>query len=125
MVSGPSLLDSLKETNPGAVDSIKQVFSATAQFASLPGQSSSQNETTHNGFDLPSGSNTSSSAPVTHLGVVGRGVKRAAPICVSNATCTNGEENAPKKRALDDLLTNGASGETQIGFGTDASSNTK
>jgi hypothetical protein len=120
MASGPSLLDSLKETNPEAVNSIKQVFSATAQFASLPGQNSSGTETTHNGFE----SSTSSSAPVTHLGVVGRGVKRAAPICVTSAVCEeNGVENPPKKRTLDDMLTKGASGETQIGFEKDAQSN--
>ena len=93
MASGPSLLESLKETNPGAVDSIKQVFNATAQFVSLPGQTSS--------FDTPSGS-ASATAEVTDLGIVGRGVKRSAPTtCVTSAINGQGnKENVPKKRSL-------------------------
>ena len=120
MASGPSLLDSLKETNPGAINSIKHVFSATAQLASLPGQiSSSQTVTVNGAFAAPSGS-ASSNVGVTDLGIVGRGVKRAVPTCVSDIK--NGqvsEENAPKKRSLDDMLTKEASSETQIGFGLD------
>ena len=118
MASGPSLLESLKETNPGAVDSIKQVFNATAQFVSLPGQTSS--------FDTPSGS-ASATAEVTDLGIVGRGVKRSAPTtCVTSAINGQGnKENVPKKRSLDDMLTKGASGETQIGFGCDGNDTSK
>lgn len=122
MVSGPSLLESLKETNPSAVNSIKQVFNVTAQLASqegISGSGSGSGSGSHaepsNGFDTPSVA--SSAAPVTHLGVVGRGVKRATPIPMSN-----GQESTTKKRSLDDMMTRGGAGDTQIGFGTNTRS---
>eukprot|EP00250_Pteridium_aquilinum_P009063 c18417_g1_i1 orf=206-1804(-) len=113
MASGPSLLESLKETNPGAVNSIKQVFNVTAQLASQEGSSGSTScAELSGGFDAPSG--LASTAPVTHLGVVGRGVKRATPVPV-----LNGQEATTKKRSLDDMMTRGGAGDTQIGFGTE------
>lgn len=116
MASGPSLLESLKESNPGAVNSIKQVFNVTAQLASQEGSSGSGSHAEPcGGFDAPSVA--SSTAPVTHLGIVGRGVKRATPVPISN-----GQESTTKKRSLDDMMTRGGAGDTQIGFGTSTGS---
>ncbi|MCO5547483.1 hypothetical protein L7F22_000933 [Adiantum nelumboides] len=112
MASGPSLLESLKETNPAAVESITQVFKATAQMAGRGGSSgSSSHAEPSTGFDAPT--NLASTAPVTDLGVVGRGVKRATLVPVSN-----GQEITSKRRSLDDMMTRGGAGNTQIGFGT-------
>ncbi|KAH6558778.1 hypothetical protein KP509_1Z046300 [Ceratopteris richardii] len=113
MASGPSLLESLKETNPAAVESISQVFKVTAQMRGQGGDvaSSSEQDSSH-GFDAPT--NLASTAPVTHLGVVGRGVKRATPVPISNGS----ETSTVKKRSLDDMMTGGGAGDTQIGFGS-------
>lgn len=120
MASGPSLLDSLKETNPGALNSIKQVFSVTAQLASQEtnGGNTSHAEPSNGGFDATSMS--ASAAPVTHLGVVGRGVKRATPVCITSLA--NGQESTTKRRSLDDMMTRGGVGDTYIGFGTNTAS---
>lgn len=117
MAAAPSLLESLKATNPGAVSSIQQVFSAASSMVS---QATSTGGSTlaesSSSFDAPS--MPASSAPVTHLGVVGRGVKRATPLCVSSSA--NGHESTSKKRTLDEMMTRGGVGETQIGFGSSA-----
>ncbi|KAI5058326.1 hypothetical protein GOP47_0026496 [Adiantum capillus-veneris] len=113
MASGPSLLESLKESNPAVVESITQVFQVTAQMAGQGGGSSgsSSHAEPSPGFDAPT--NSTSMAPVTHLGVVGRGIKRATPVAVSN-----GQEATVKKRSLDDMMTRDGAGDTQIGFGS-------
>lgn len=115
MASGPSLLDSLKESNPGVVNSINQVFNVTTQIVSSQGGSSGSGlvaEPASGGFDAPS--ITSTTVSVTHLGIVGRGVKRATPVPVSNGL----ESTTTKKRSLDDMMTRGGAGDTQIGFST-------
>ena len=124
MASAPSLVEALQAANPEAAASMKQLFAlAAVGQASGPGGTSSSSAVaddikTSNGFDKPSFTNFSSStAVVTDLGVVGRGIKRAEPIAVAGGTA-NREAGLPSKKRSFDMLMNGTGdGETQVGFG--------
>ena len=118
MASAPSLVEALQAANPEAAASVKQLFSlAAGGQASGSGSSSSpaaaDGTQVSNGFDQPSLTNFSSStAVVTDLGVVGRGVKRAEPVAVAG-----GSALPSKKRSFDMLMNGSGNGETQVGFG--------
>ncbi|CAM6100155.1 unnamed protein product [Calypogeia fissa] len=103
MAAAPSLLDALKASNPEAAAMMKEVYSSTLGITTLG-----------NGGSDTSQVGSSSTAPVTNLGVVGRGVKRATltPIVDEQSS-----EIPPKKRTAEDVLKGGSSGETQNGFG--------
>ncbi|CAM6089810.1 unnamed protein product [Calypogeia fissa] len=104
MAAAPSLLDAaLKASNPEAAAMMKEVYSSTLGITTLG-----------NGGSDTSQVGSSSTAPVTNLGVVGRGVKRATltPIVDEQSS-----EIPPKKRTTEDVLKGGSSGETQNGFG--------
>lgn len=118
MAAAPSLVEALQAANPEAAANVKQLFSlAAGSQASGPGSSSSgaaaDGIKVSNGFDQPSLTNfTSSTAVVTDLGVVGRGVKRAEPVAV-----TGGSALPSKKRSFDMLMNGSGNGESQVGFG--------
>lgn len=61
------------------------------------------------------GSSSSAEPPVTNLGVMGRGVKRATLTPISDDQ-TSSDVQPSKKRTTEDVLKGGSSGETQIGF---------
>lgn len=129
MASAPSLVEALQAANPEAAASMKQLFSLAAGSQasgsnSFPGSSSSSAAAdgmkVSNGFDQPSLANFSSStAVVTDLGVVGRGVKRAEPVAVAG-----GSALPSKKRSFDTLMNGTGNGETQVGFGEGSSKST-
>eukprot|EP00249_Psilotum_nudum_P008917 c21592_g1_i1 orf=89-1633(+) len=118
MATGPSILEAFKMANPAAVNTIKEVLSASTQIGSADAQTKniSQAGNSSSSFDAPSCQSVPN-ALVTNLGVVGRGIKRAAPVPV--ASVANGNESQSKRRTLDDMMTGGGSGQTQIGFGFD------
>lgn len=126
MASAPSLVEALQAANPEAAASMKQLFAlAAGSQASGSGGTSSSSAVadsikTSNGFDQPSLANFSSStAVVTDLGVVGRGIKRAEPVAVPAGGSANNREGAlpSKKRSFDMLMNGTGNGETQVGFG--------
>jgi hypothetical protein len=125
MASAPSLVEALQAANPEAAASMKQFFALAAgsEASGSGGTSSSSAVTdgiqTSNGFDQPSLPNFSSStAVVTDLGVVGRGIKRAEPVAVAGGSANNREGALPSKKRSFDMLMNGSgNGETQVGFG--------
>ncbi|KAG0621756.1 hypothetical protein M758_3G045600 [Ceratodon purpureus] len=125
MASAPSLVEALQAANPEAAASVKQLFAlAAGSQASGSGGTSSSSAVadgvkTSNGFDQPSLANFSSStAVVTDLGVVGRGIKRAEPVAVAAGGSTSREGALPSKKRSFDMLMNGTgNGETQVGFG--------
>jgi hypothetical protein len=106
MANAPSLsaLDQLKSSNPVAAALMAQAYSRTLGIP-LP-------ET--GGFGTTqAGSSSAVEPPVTNLGVIGRGVKRATPIPIVDEQSSDVK---PKKRTTEDLFGGGSSGETQIGF---------
>ncbi|XP_024364543.1 uncharacterized protein [Physcomitrium patens] len=124
MASAPTLVEQLQAANPEAAASMKQLFSLAAgsQASDSGGSSSSTADgiKTSNGFDQPTLANfTSSTAVVTDLGVVGRGIKRAEPVAVVPAGIVNSSQPS-KKRSFDMLMNETGNGETQIGFGNGA-----
>ncbi|CAK9275979.1 unnamed protein product [Sphagnum jensenii] len=116
MATAPSLVEALQAANPEAVASLKQIVAAVSQ-ASGSSNGGGNAPSSSDAFDAPSLGGASSSAVVTHLGVVGRGVKRAAPIAVSSDEVSRTTATQPKKRSLDDMMIGSGFGETQIGFG--------
>ncbi|KAH8956514.1 hypothetical protein BDL97_07G042500 [Sphagnum fallax] len=116
MATAPSLVEALQAANPEAVASLKQIVAAVSQ-ASGSSNGGANAPSSSDAFDAPSLGGASSSAVVTHLGVVGRGVKRAAPIAVSSDEVSRTTATQPKKRSLDDMMIGSGFGETQIGFG--------
>lgn len=120
MASAPSLVEALQAANPEAAANVKQLFAlAAGGEASGSGGTSSSSAVVFNGFDQPSLTNFSSStAVVTDLGVVGRGIKRAEPVAVAGGSANNREGGLPTKKRSFDMLMNGTgNGETQVGFG--------
>lgn len=137
MASAPSLMEALQAANPEAVASMKQLVSAVTGVTAKEGGSSNQSvgDTRHSsgfnpsssvdatpivqsGFDAPTlvGKSSSVTATVTHLGVMGRGVKRAEPMLVTGNGGKTGEPQA-KKRTLENLVRGSSLGVTQVGFG--------
>lgn len=120
MAAAPSLVEQLQAANPGAAASMTQLFSIVAESQASgsggsPFSAVADGMVTSNGFDQPKLTNfTSSTAVVTDLGVVGRGIERAdSAVAETNANC-----NQPSKTRSFDMLMNGTgNGKTQVGFG--------
>ncbi|BFI32090.1 protein MpNASP [Marchantia polymorpha subsp. ruderalis] len=110
MVLAPSLLEALKAENPEAATMMSEAVSAVFKRISRVEGTSSMGET------VAAFPGSSSSEPVTHLGIVGRGIKRATPIPIVEEKLLPPDVQ-PAKRSAEDILTGGGSGETQIGFG--------
>ncbi len=117
MATAPSLVEALQAANPEAVASLKQIVAAVSQ-ASGSSNGGANAPSSSDAFDAPSLGGASSSAVVTHLGVVGRGVKRAAPIAVSSDEVSRTTATQPKKRSLDDMMIGSGFGETQVANGS-------
>lgn len=121
MASAPSLVEALQAANPEAVATMKQLVSLAAGAPSGSSNGAFDAPSTSDAFDAPSLTGASGSTPtsITHLGVMGRGVKRAAPMAVSGESGTSTAPGLPqpKKRSLDDMMMGSGLGDTQIGFG--------
>ncbi|CAM6036677.1 unnamed protein product [Sphagnum compactum] len=116
MATAPSLVEALQAANPEAVASLKQIMAVVSQ-ASGSSNGGVDAPSTSATFDKPSLGRASSSTAVTHLGNMGRGVKRAVPVLVSTDEISRAAAPQPKKRSLDDMMMGSGFGETQIGFG--------
>lgn len=118
MSVGPTLLEALQAENPSAADAVKQILSAVAsvavcgessKFTGSPSQSSSSN-----GCDGAKVSGAgSATGHITDLGIVGRGVKRAAVVSVASSSCqvatSDSSQPVAKKRSLEDMMNAGRS----------------
>nr|XP_024382994.1 uncharacterized protein LOC112285889 isoform X2 [Physcomitrium patens]PNR49665.1 hypothetical protein PHYPA_011561 [Physcomitrium patens] len=109
MAAAPSLVEQLQAANPEAAASMTQLFSIVAESQASgsggsPFSAVADGMVTSNGFDQPKLTNfTSSTAVVTDLGVVGRGIERAdSAVAETNANC-----NQPSKTRSFDMLMNG------------------
>lgn len=116
MATAPSLVEALQAANPEAVASLKQIMAVVSQ-ASGSSNGGVDAPSTSATFDEPSLGGVSSSTAVTHLGIMGRGVKRAVPVLVSTDEISRAAAPQPKKRSLDDMMMGSGFGETQVGFG--------
>ncbi|CAK9882777.1 unnamed protein product [Sphagnum jensenii] len=116
MATAPSLVEALQAANPEAVASLKQIMAVVSQ-ASGSSNGGVDAPSTSATFDEPSLGGVSSSTAVTHLGIMGRGVKRAVPVLVSTDKISRAAAPQPKKRSLDDMMMGSGFGETQVGFG--------
>ncbi|KAJ7556783.1 hypothetical protein O6H91_05G098000 [Diphasiastrum complanatum] len=123
MESAPRLLEALQHSSP-ALEFVKQALFAAAAAKSIDGKAKvdgpSQTEPISNGFGEALHTSSSSNGNVTHLGVVGRGVKRTAPIAISTGSDPRAPEVQVPKRSFEQLIQGNGSGETQIGFNVNA-----
>ncbi|KAL3686953.1 hypothetical protein R1sor_013262 [Riccia sorocarpa] len=112
MASAPSLFEALKAENPEAATMMSEAVGAVFQKINRAEGTSSMAEKS---ASFP-GSSSAEGEPVTHLGIVGRGIKRAALIPITEDTLLPPDVQRTKRTAQDSL--NGSvSAEPQIGSG--------